>query len=282
MPESKIPTTLQPVDLTGRQLGDYQLLRRLGRGGMADVYLAKQGSLRRNIALKILKPDLAKDASYVKRFQREAQAAANLVQANIVQIYEVGEVEGFHFIAQEYVQGRNLKQYLNRYGAVEPVMAINVLRQSALALQKAGELHVIHRDIKPANILVSYIRGEWTFKIADFGHTRYVKDNNEITDGDCRYMAPELLYSMSPDTSAVQKADIFSLGCSLYEAASLRTLPKNSEDEEGSLYKEIRQGKLPYLANYSKRFNNTWRSMIKEEPQDRPTALKLLKQIRKL
>ena len=121
-----------------------------------------------------------------------------------------------------------------------------------------------------------------TFKIADFGHTRYVKDNNEITDGDCRYMAPELLYSMSPDTSAVQKADIFSLGCSLYEAASLRTLPKNSEDEEGSLYLEIRKGKLPYLENYSKKFNDILGSMITEEPQDRPTALKLLKQIRKL
>ena len=132
MPDSKLPTTSQPVELTGRQLGDYQLLRRLGRGGMADVYLAKQGSLRRNIALKILKPDLAKDVSYVKRFQREAQAAANLVQANIVQIYEVGELQGYHFIAQEYVQGRNLKQYLNRYGAVEPVMAVNVIRQCAL------------------------------------------------------------------------------------------------------------------------------------------------------
>merc|ERR1740129_1397442 len=103
-------------------------------------------------------------------------------------------------------------------------------------------------------------------------------DNKEIEDGDCRYMAPEL-FKMEPDTSAVQKADIFSLGCSLYEAASLQPLPKNSEDEEGILYKEIRQGKLPYLDNYSKKFNNILRSMIKEEPQDRPTALKLLTQI---
>jgi len=216
MPESKIPTTLQPVDLTGRQLGDYQLLRRLGRGGMADVYLAKQGSLRRNIALKILKPDLAKDASYVKRFQREAQAAANLVQANIVQIYEVGEVEGFHFIAQEYVQGRNLKQYLNRYGAVEPVMAINVLRQSALALQKAGELHVIHRDIKPENIMLS-TKGE--VKITDFGLARINNSASKqaltsvgITMGTPLYMSPEQVEGTAID----QRSDIYSLGVTAY------------------------------------------------------------------
>ncbi|MDA7928782.1 serine/threonine protein kinase [Mariniblastus sp.] len=216
MPESKLPTTLKPVDLTGRQLGDYQLLRRLGRGGMADVYLAKQGSLRRNIALKILKPDLAKDVSYVQRFQREAQAAANLVQANIVQIYEVGEVQGFHFIAQEYVQGRNLKQYLNRYGAVEPVMAINVIRQCALALQKAGELHVIHRDIKPENIMLS-TKGE--VKITDFGLARINNSASKqaltsvgVTMGTPLYMSPEQVEGTAID----QRSDIYSLGVTAY------------------------------------------------------------------
>ncbi|MGB1929244.1 MAG: serine/threonine protein kinase [Mariniblastus sp.] len=216
MPDSKLPTTAQPVDLTGRQLGDYQLLRRLGRGGMADVYLAKQGSLRRNIALKILKPDLAKDASYVKRFQREAQAAANLVQANIVQIYEVGELQGFHFIAQEYVQGRNLKQYLNRYGAVEPVMAVNVIRQCALALQKAGELSVIHRDIKPENIMLS-TKGE--VKITDFGLARINNSASKqaltsvgITMGTPLYMSPEQVEGTAID----QRSDIYSLGVTAY------------------------------------------------------------------
>lgn len=216
MPDSKLPTTAQTVDLTGRQLGDYQLLRRLGRGGMADVYLAKQGSLRRNIALKILKPDLAKDASYVKRFQREAQAAANLVQANIVQIYEVGELQGFHFIAQEYVQGRNLKQYLNRYGAVEPVMAVNVIRQCALALQKAGELSVIHRDIKPENIMLS-TKGE--VKITDFGLARINNSASKqaltsvgITMGTPLYMSPEQVEGTAID----QRSDIYSLGVTAY------------------------------------------------------------------
>ncbi|MEE2825341.1 MAG: protein kinase, partial [Planctomycetota bacterium] len=105
-------------DLTGKTIGDYRVIRRLGRGGMAQVYLAEQLSLRRNVALKVLHANLSGDPSYIERFRREAQSAAGLVQANIVQIYEVGEVEGYHFIAQEYVAGRNLRQYLGRYGAV--------------------------------------------------------------------------------------------------------------------------------------------------------------------
>ena len=116
--------------LVGQSVGDFELLRRLGSGGMAEVYLAEQKSLvagevvlRRNVALKILRRNLSKDDSYVKRFHREAQAVAGLVQSNIVQIYEVGESEGVHFIAQEYVRGRNLKQYLNRFGAVEPAVS---------------------------------------------------------------------------------------------------------------------------------------------------------------
>src|SRR5438105_10267086 len=90
------------LDLSGRQLGDYRLLRRLGRGAMADVYLAEQGSLRRQVALKTLKRQLAEDQTYVRRFHMEAQAAAALVQANIVQIYEVGCIDGWHYIAQEF------------------------------------------------------------------------------------------------------------------------------------------------------------------------------------
>ena len=126
-------------------------------------------SLQRNVALKILKPELASDESYDKRFHREAQAAARLAHANIVQIYEVKKIDGFHFIAQEYVQGRNLRQYLDRHGAVEPVMAMTVLRQCALALQKAAEFNVVHRDIKPENIMLS-TNGE--VKVTDFGLAR--------------------------------------------------------------------------------------------------------------
>jgi serine/threonine-protein kinase len=100
------------VDLTGCELGDYRVLRRLGAGGMAEVYLAEQRSLGRQVALKVLQSALARDGSYVQRFQHEARAAAALVHANIVQIYEVGQSGGVHFIAQEYVPGKNLGEAL--------------------------------------------------------------------------------------------------------------------------------------------------------------------------
>src|SRR5688500_1076996 len=118
-------------DLTGRELGDYRILRRLGAGGMAEVYLAEQRSLGRQVALKVLQPALARDGAYVQRFHHEARAAASLVHANIVQIYEVGQSAGIHFIAQEYVRGKNLGQVLQREAALSPRLVLDVLRQVA-------------------------------------------------------------------------------------------------------------------------------------------------------
>lgn len=203
-------------DLTGRQLGAYVLIRRLGRGGMADVYLAEQSSLRRHVAIKILKPSLAKNESFVKRFHHEAQSAATLVQANIVQIYEVGTCDGLHFIAQEYVRGQNLRQYLNRNGAVEPIVAVNIIRQVAAALQKAAEHNVIHRDIKPENIMLAP-NGE--VRVADFGLAR-VNDpqrKNDLTQigitmGTPLYMSPEQVEGRAVDP----RSDIYSLGITAY------------------------------------------------------------------
>ena len=203
-------------DLTGRQLGAYVLIRRLGRGGMADVYLAEQSSLRRHVAIKILKPSLAKNESFVKRFHHEAQAAAILVQANIVQIYEVGSFEGLHFIVQEYVRGQNLRQYINRNGAVEPIVAINIIRQVAAALQKAAEHNVIHRDIKPENIMLAP-NGE--VRVADFGLARINDPQRKsdltqigITMGTPLYMSPEQVEGGAVDP----RSDIYSLGITAY------------------------------------------------------------------
>ena len=205
-----------PPDLTGMSIGDYRVIRRLGRGGMAEVYLAEQISLKRNVALKVLHTELARDQSYIERFRREAQSAAALVQANIVQIYEVGEVDGYYFIAQEYVAGRNLRQYLGRYGAVEPVMAVNVIRQVAMALQKAGEMNVIHRDIKPENIMLS-TKGE--VKVADFGLARVNDEATQqgltqvgVTMGTPLYMSPEQVEGKPVDP----RSDIYSLGVTVY------------------------------------------------------------------
>jgi len=212
-----LPDPEKPVaQLVGKQLGDYRILSRLGRGGMAQVYLAEQLSLSRLIALKVLKPELAKDPSYISRFKNEARAAAALVHANIVQIFEVGECEGFQYIAQEYVSGMNLSQYLRRHGAVSPLMAVNVMTQIASALKKAKALGVVHRDIKPENIMLST---EGEVKVADFGLARLTTANQRtdltqigITMGTPLYMSPEQIEGGAVD----HRADLYSFGVTCY------------------------------------------------------------------
>ena len=198
-------------DLTGKTLGNYVLIRRLGRGGMANVYLAQQKTLQRPVAIKILKPELATDQSYVERFHREAQAAAALSQANIVQIYEVGDFDGLHFIAQEYVRGQNLRQYLNRHHVVESILAVSIMRQVSAALSEACQQGVIHRDIKPENIMISS-NGE--VKVTDFGLARVLDDQRGdltqigITMGTPLYMSPEQAEGGAVDV----RSDLYSMG----------------------------------------------------------------------
>ena len=204
-------------DLSGRQVGDYQLLRRLGRGGMADVYLAEQLSLRRQVALKVLKRNLAGDEAYIRRFQNEAQAAAKLVHANIVQIYEVGCADGMYYISQEYVPGQNLKQLLARLGhGVDAVQAVNIIRQVAAALHKAAEQKIIHRDIKPENIMITPA-GE--VKVADFGLARVFPrrrsaepDAGRHHDGHAALHEPRAGRGPAVDP----RSDIYSLGVTCY------------------------------------------------------------------
>ncbi|HEY2416101.1 MAG TPA: serine/threonine-protein kinase [Pirellulaceae bacterium] len=204
-------------DLSGHRVGDYQILRRLGRGGMAEVYLAEQLSLQRQVALKVLRKSLAGDAAYIRRFQHEAQAAAKLVHANIVQIYEVGCVDGTYYISQEYVPGQNLKQLLARLGhGVDAVQAVNIIRQVAAGLHKAAEQKIIHRDVKPENIMITPA-GE--VKVADFGLARVARDGEAlnltqvgITMGTPLYMSPEQVEGRAVDP----RSDIYSFGVTAY------------------------------------------------------------------
>jgi serine/threonine-protein kinase len=214
-PLPKSPKNGVETDLSGRRLGDFQLLRRLGRGAMAEVYLAEQSSLKRRVAVKILKADLAGDPSYLQRFEIEAQAAASLVHANIVQIYEVGHVEGRHYIAQEYVQGQNLQDWLSRNGPPDVPHALSIMRQVASALSKAAEAGVVHRDIKPENIMLT-TAGE--VKVADFGLARLTRENDNqltqvgITLGTPLYMSPEQVEGRPLDP----RSDIYSFGVTCY------------------------------------------------------------------
>ena len=208
-------TTLS-TGLVGQQLGDYRIRSDLGQGGMAEVYLGEQQSLCRSVAVKVLKPGLAHDPNYVRRFHREAQAAASLVHANIVQIHEVNCIDGYHVIVQEYVPGRNLKQILQRNERLDPAVALMITRQVAVALAKAHGQGLVHRDIKPENILIST---EGLVKVADFGLARVTAGgrNVEVTEvgitmGTPLYMSPEQVEGRDVD----QRSDIYSLGVTLY------------------------------------------------------------------
>ncbi len=216
-PTSAATETALDLDLSGRQIGDYRLLRRLGRGAMADVYLAEQLSLRRQVAFKILKRELAKDATYVRRFQMEAQAAAALVHAHIVQIHEVGCVDGIQYIAQEYVAGQNLRELMSRRGLPDVKLVVAVMRQVAAALAKAADQGIVHRDIKPENIMLTKA-GE--VKVADFGLARITGDEDSLgltqtgmTMGTPLYMSPEQVEGRPLDP----RSDIYSFGVTCYQ-----------------------------------------------------------------
>ncbi|MEX2119620.1 MAG: serine/threonine-protein kinase [Pirellulales bacterium] len=211
-----LSVTPPEVDLSGRQLGDFRLLRRLGRGAMAEVYLAEQGSLRRQVAIKVLKSHLATDETYVKRFHNEAQAAASLVHANIVQIHDVGSSEGVHYIAQEYVQGQNLQEFMVRRGPPDVKLALAIMRQVASALHKAALAGIVHRDIKPENIMLGR-SGE--VKVADFGLARLTGNGGVnltqvgITMGTPLYMSPEQVEGRTLDP----RSDIYSFGVTCFQ-----------------------------------------------------------------
>lgn len=219
-PPSTPPPPALPVDgdpdLIGKVVGDFRILRKLGQGGMGQVFLAEQLSLKRQVALKIMRPDLAANATALRRFQLEAEAVARINHANIVQVHAFGVADGMHFMALEYVEGKNLREYLARKGSPELKQGLSILRQVAAALQRAGELGIIHRDIKPENILLTR-KGE--AKVTDFGLSRcLVAEQNAnltqsgVTMGTPLYMSPEQVQGKETDP----RTDIYSLGVTCY------------------------------------------------------------------
>jgi serine/threonine-protein kinase len=206
-----------PPDLSGRTLGDYRLLHRLGRGGMGQVYLAEQLSLKRQVAIKLLRFDLSDTGTALKRFQMEAETIARLNHPNIVQIYQLAEADGIRFMVLEYVQGRNLRHYLERKGPPDLPICLSIIRQVACALQKAHEAGIVHRDIKPENILLTR-RVE--VKVADFGLSRLCAPQQPalhltqsgVTVGTPLYMSPEQVQGQTVD----HRSDIYSFGVTCY------------------------------------------------------------------
>ncbi|MCA9034463.1 MAG: protein kinase [Planctomycetaceae bacterium] len=212
-------------DLTDKTLGEFHLLRHLGSGGMADVYLAEQTSLQRYVAVKVMKPKMMalSGEKMVDRFKQEAMMAAGLNHPNIVQVYTIGQEEDLHYIAQELVQGKTLAAILQSKGRPDLSSAFHVMRQVTSALKAAGQAGIVHRDIKPENILVTK-KGE--VKVADFGLAQLHDPDEEgkpvregTTMGTPLYMSPEQVGGKELDP----RSDVYSLGVTFYELLSGQT-----------------------------------------------------------
>lgn len=192
----------------------YKIIKRVGQGGMADVYLAQDTILQREVAIKILRGELSSDPVSLLRFKREAEAIGQLSHPNIVKIYDVGEEDGKQFIVMEFVEGKTLKQLIANRGALYKEEAVSIMKQLVSAVTAANEKGIIHRDIKPQNILV---KDDGTVKITDFGIAA-TQDAVQLTQqdsimGSVHYLAPEL----ARGEMANAQSDIYSLGIVFYE-----------------------------------------------------------------
>ena len=197
------------------RLGKYEIRRVLGQGGMGIVYEAFDTDLDRSVALKVLNRDLCKNPRFIDRFKREARAAARLSHPNITHVYSIGEEDGNHFFAMEFVDGKNLGETLEAEGAMPLVKAIDIVRQTAVGLRVAHQQTIVHRDIKPSNLLVT---PDGELKITDFGLAKAVMGSAlELTTtgvvmGTPIYMSPEQGRGKPCD----HRSDIYSLGASFY------------------------------------------------------------------
>ncbi|HVI41011.1 MAG TPA: Stk1 family PASTA domain-containing Ser/Thr kinase [Anaerovoracaceae bacterium] len=195
--------------------GRYELLEKIGDGGMAVVYKARCRLLNRFVAIKILKPEFTKDLKFIENFRRESQSAASLSHPNIVNIYDVGKEGNIHYIVMELIEGQVLSDIIKNEGPMEINKAVDIVKQIALALNFAHKNHIIHRDVKPHNILITQ---EGTAKITDFGIAKAVNagtivGNTGTIMGSVHYFSPEQARGGYVD----EKSDIYSLGIVLYE-----------------------------------------------------------------
>lgn len=231
------------MPLLGKILGGrYELIEKIGAGGMAIVYKARCHLLNRYVAVKILRPELVEDENFVKRFKRESQAAASLSHPNIVNVYDVGQEDGIYYIVMEYVCGKTLKDYVREKGKLDSREAIKIALQIAAALEHAHKNGIVHRDIKPQNILIG---DDYTVKVADFGIARAVTSTTitlagSNVVGSVHYFSPEQARGGYTDA----KSDIYSLGIVLYEMVT-GTLPFEGDTAVSVAIKHIQEKVKP-------------------------------------
>ncbi len=220
--------------------GRYELQRRVGRGGMAEVYLARDRLLDRPVAIKILFPEFATDPSFVARFRREAQSAANLNHPNIVGVYDWGKERGTYYIVMEYIDGQSVSDILRSDGPIDPRKAAGIAADVAAALGFAHNNGVVHRDVKPGNVLIT-ATGE--VKVADFGIARAMTSSSEenLTQtgsvmGTATYFSPEQAQGKPVDP----RSDLYSLGVVLYEMVSGKP-PFTADSPVAIAYKHVQE-----------------------------------------
>jgi eukaryotic-like serine/threonine-protein kinase len=233
--------------LIGKRLsGRYKVLEMIGGGGMANVYLAHDMILDRDVAVKVLRLDFANDEEFIRRFHREAQSATSLAHPNIVSIYDVGEEDSIYYIVMEYVEGQTLKQYIQQQLSLHLVDAINIMKQLTSAISHAHQNHIVHRDIKPHNILIDR---EGNVKITDFGiamamSATSITQTNSVL-GSVHYLSPE----QARGGMANRKSDIYSLGIVMFELLTGR-LPFSGESAVSIALKHL-QSETPSLRRWN-------------------------------
>ena len=228
----------------GMLIGDrYEILEKIGTGGMSDVYKAKDHKLNRCVAVKVLKQEFSENTNFVYKFRVEAQAAAGLMHPNIVNVYDVGEENVIYYIVMELVEGITLKKYIEKKARLSVKEAISIAIQVSMGIEAAHNNHIIHRDIKPQNIIISK---EGKVKVTDFGIAKAATSNTITSNvmGSVHYTSPEQARGGYSD----EKSDIYSLGITLFEMLTGR-VPFNGETTVAIAIKHI-QEEMPSPRDY--------------------------------
>ena len=196
----------------------YEIVSKIGTGGMADVYKAMDHKLNRFVAVKVLKPEFREDATFVKKFRSEAQAAAGLTHPNIVNVFDVGDDEGVYYIVMELIEGITLKEYISKKGKLSVKEATSIAIQVSMGLEAAHSHGIVHRDVKPQNIIIST---DGKVKVTDFGIARVASSNTISTNamGICSLRVHRNRYA---GATVISSSDIYSLGITMYEMVTGR------------------------------------------------------------